>query len=183
MDDNKLVIDRKQASRMSAVVLLAGFFIFVVGYFVGKRRALSEYMTQIEKESLTDQMYSAVATLYEGSGSEQVILDEAQNDSLIENEPQIENASTQQTADSPRYYAQLASFRRRQDADPLVARLKKHGIITEIVEITSKSRQGRAVKWYQVITQKYEDRSDIEKLVQIIKKSENIHDIAIKKGK
>lgn len=176
MNDN-LIFDRKKASRFGAFALLLGFSFFIAGYFVGKRHSFQELMAQTEKESLTDQVYTAVSSLYDGPHeSVPGALEE-----LLEVEPIKEEKNAQAQSEGPRYYAQLASFPRLQDAQALVARLAKQDIAVDIKKVPSKSRQGRVVQWFQVITPSFANQEELKKLTAKIKKLEKIKDILIKK--
>lgn len=188
MEKNNLIINRRLASNLSALAIMLSFIFFIAGYFVGKRHMANDFFSQLKEESLTDQVYSSISNLYETpKNKDKVLLDIQETQELLEeNEVSVpykgitKNSNENQLKGSL-YYAQLASFRRLQDAQPLVQRLKKHGITTNIKEITSKSRQGRTIKWFQVITKNYRDKDSLNLLIKTIKNFEKINDIIIKK--
>ena len=80
------------------------------------------------------------------------------------------------------HYAQLAGFSSLRHAEAFVARLNKKQIPVLIKERVSKSSKGRAITWYQVVTEPYEDQDALNSVVAILKKEEKLHDVRIVQG-
>ena len=80
------------------------------------------------------------------------------------------------------YYAQLAGFSSLHSAEAFVARLNKKQVPVLIKERASKSAKGRPVRWYQVVTEPYEDQDALNSVVAILKKEEKLHDVRIVQG-
>src|SRR3989337_212428 len=80
--DDLLVFDRRQASIVVATLILIAFFIFISGYFWGKKRAMEQFVDQVSQGSFADQVYYAsLYSTYDGSS-------EAENN---DNEPELVN--------------------------------------------------------------------------------------------
>jgi hypothetical protein len=63
-DPHYIVGERKTLSHVVALSLLIGFFIFVSGYFLGKRVATQEFLHQFEQESFADRISHSLHTQY-----------------------------------------------------------------------------------------------------------------------
>lgn len=63
-DPHYIVAERKTLSHIVALALLIGFFIFVSGYFLGKRSATQEFLHQFEQESFADRISHSLHTQY-----------------------------------------------------------------------------------------------------------------------
>lgn len=63
-DPHYIVGERKALSHIVALALLIGFFIFVSGYFIGKRSASQEFLHQFEQESFADRISHSLHTQY-----------------------------------------------------------------------------------------------------------------------
>lgn len=78
-----------------------------------------------------------------------------------------------------RYYAQLIGFGTAQAADQFVNRITKRGFPAKVEKRTSKTTRGKKVSWYQVVTDVYVDKADLEKVIEIIVWQEKLKDVRI----
>lgn len=177
---DSLVITRKQASRLISGLIVCAFFLFVSGYFWGKKKALELYTLDLSRE-----LFAA---------DQQAKLDLG-NDRYDDNQSMQEQPATAAPAPiQPKlsseqediyYKAQLVGFGTLTPAQHCVERLKKNGITTTIVKRISTPHAASSRKknlcWYQVVTERYTDKHQLELLVEKIKKSEKIHDVQIVK--
>ena len=53
---DQIVITKRQASMMMASMLLFCLFVFIVGFFLGKRAAIDDFSGKVSKEALHDQI-------------------------------------------------------------------------------------------------------------------------------
>ncbi len=180
-----LTVDRRLASRLAALALIVGFFLFLVGYFLGKKQAIQEFMSKIEQDSLADQVYASMHALYDVSDTMQV-----PNESTIAGQEnaqgscdlasQQENAQEMQSKETGKeYIAQIARFPRAKQARQLMQRLKKYGILATIKEQERSTMGGKKSAWYYVMTVPAAKKEELLKTIAKIKKHEPIKDIKI----
>lgn len=214
-DAHYIVTERKTLSHIVALSLLIGFFVFVSGYFLGKRVATQEFLNQFEQESFADRISHSLHTQYSPHAA---VLDNArQSDSesgetkVVENKAAVPAEScdvkNEQTmaavqANSPAqkeqavisgnlqsktntseatYYAQLFGGT-QEAARRCIDQLAQRGITTRMVKKSSKTARANVVYWYQVETERFADKSELEKLVATVKKIAKLHDVNIIKG-
>ena len=80
---------------------------------------------------------------------------------------------------APEYYAQLAGFGTMRAAQHFAYRLQKKEVSVIVKKRQSRSARGRFVSWYQVITEKFHDKGDLEALVKRLEYEEKINDVRI----
>lgn len=78
---------------------------------------------------------------------------------------------------STQYYAQLAGFGTAKAAQRLVYRLHQKGIPVFVRKRNSRSARGTLISWYQVVTERFQDKTKLEELITTIKKEEKITDV------
>lgn len=186
-------ISQKKISWMLSAAVLIIFFVFMTGYFLGQQRALDLFTQKIEQESLADQIYSSLCVLYDNDEDLEAsttvdLLPQAQDDNSSETQASIsdeqlspEQMAQQDVQDEPNslYYAQLIGFGTHKAAERFVARLAQRGIKANSKKRQSKTAGGKVRYWYQVVTDVYEDKRELEIVVNSIKNSEKINDIRI----
>ena len=67
---NLLELNQSQVSGIVACALLGTFFIFMAGYYWGKKSAVEHFSSQFEQDSFADRIYSSMCLLYETPESE-----------------------------------------------------------------------------------------------------------------
>lgn len=202
---DKIIITKRQASILTASMLLLCLSVFIVGYFIGKRSVIEDFSTKVAEDSLNDQidyLLTSQALQQENNETKQedaFKLDDVVNqiqkeeNSLkteekqhiqIKKEQEIPASKVQQEKmpDAKPYaaYAQLIGFGNKKTALYFAARLKRHGIEVQIKTRISKTSKGIRKTWYQAVTQVIGDKKDLYAVVDKIKRLEHIRDIDIK---
>ena len=187
-----LVISQKELYYGIAALLCAALFIFVSGYFFGKKRVLEELAAQYDDECFADKVYQSFASLTDTSSSDPSGADTSGDGEEAESEQQKPDSSSSDAlgadtagagssviaAPENAAYAQLCGFGTKQAAELYVDRVRRRGISVNIVERKSRSKRGRTVTWYQVVTQIME-RQELEELVQKMKKDDKLTSVQI----
>jgi hypothetical protein len=182
-----LFIPSRQLSFIVAGLLFLSFFIFMTGYFLGKKNVVEQFSEQVQQEAFADQVYTSVlasANIEENEQAEQAInqtLLVAEADTMIASDATEiahdvikQDIITQELSSSAQYYAQLIGFGTEKAAQLFVKKLSDKGIETEVKKRTSKTAKGRTSYWYQVVTVAHQNKDDLLALVDKIAKEENI---------
>jgi hypothetical protein len=162
-----------------SAVLMINAGCFIAGYFWGKRAGAQEWCTVISRDAFADQIYNSLCASAVGEDEEGA--DNNDEDAAAQN-GEGEEAPDQGIEMKTQYYAQLAGFASLRSAEAFVTRLNKKRIHALIKERISKSAKGRSVRWYQVVTESYEDQDALNSVVAILKKEEKLHDVRIVQG-
>ena len=166
-----LIIDRKNTSRIVAGMLLGSFFIFVSGYFFGKKKLAEDFSSTLEHTNFSDQMSYALTTLQDHNNAAVV--------PTIEAPKEVAKPSVQVQQKTPiKYAAQLLGGTQKSVTD-FAERMAKKGILIEVRKRTSKTARGTTMHWYQAVTQAYADENELKALIDKIKKFEKIGTIQI----
>jgi len=189
MKENNITITMRQLSIIVSAGLIAGFFIFISGYFLGKKRAAEEFSYRIDQESLADQIYSSMCILSDTKdesdedeeNSDENEISEMAKQSEPKNE-MVTESSAKPTENQKNYKITLAGFSAAQseEASKMVARLSKKGYGARVVEIESKTPKGKSVTWYQVTAQVCANPGDLPALQQEIAKVAQVNKKSIK---
>jgi hypothetical protein len=191
------IINKQQASRLGALMLVVAVFVFIGGYFWGQHTAVEHLLNSIERDSFADQIYSSMCSLYDQRD------DESNEPDVVSGEEDIESPKEHVTSaiqtelgttatyapdipsvhikphNSKKFYAQLIGFGQERSAQQLVARLEKKGISTKVHKRLSQTRRGKTIPWYQVVTLEYADKAVLQAVLDRIKNYEKLHDIKI----
>lgn len=81
---DQIVITKRQLSMAMASILLFCLFVFMVGFFLGKRTVIDDFSSKVTKETLHDQIDFLLTTQSLASAQEQ--------NAVIEAEPEIEQS-------------------------------------------------------------------------------------------
>jgi hypothetical protein len=188
----------KELSWVIALCLAISFLMFCTGYFLGQRRAIAQFLYKVKEESFADNITYSLYALNPKESSEEAEnavvegqepeeeSEESEESSVSENSDNQVDAS-QETDQVPNvvYVAPLVGFGTLHAANVFAQRTEKNGIDVVIKQRSSKTQRGRKIVWYQAITKEYTDKTELEKIVDQVKKQENIKDIKIiekKKG-
>ena len=183
LDQNSIVLTKKEASITATVLVLLGLLLFVAGYFWGKQTVIDDFAHKTSQESFNDQVdclltmqsYAAkngtpltMDSVIEELPTEQEIKnvavaeqkDVSTSQALVqEPEQSIEIVAPQGTKKSGKHFATLAGFAKKNAAEQMVARLKKRNIDVVVKTKTGRSASGKVQKnWYQVVTLSYDSR-------------------------
>ncbi len=149
--------------------------------------ALCDSQGDIEEDDTGD-------TSEEGSSTEEVEKDGSESGSNASDQQAEEVAQDQDTSESgagqdehvelsnsanPEYYAQLAGFGTIRAAQHFASRLQKKEVSVIVKKRQSRSTRGRFVSWYQVVTEKFHDKGDLEALVKRLEYEEKLNDVRI----
>lgn len=195
--NNVVIIGMRSLSLLVSAVIVLCFFIFMTGYFLGKRSAYEDVAGVLVQDSLSDRVYASMCSIYgykdeKASAEEQELETEvAEADQEAETPAVAESVATQPAesvevatqaapaADTVHYYAQLAGFGSLQSAEQFARKLRKKNIKVSVAQRRSKSARGKTVSWYQVVTGSYTDRNQLDSLVSRLQKEEKLHDIRV----
>ncbi len=188
-----LCIPRRLIPIVLAVVLFLLFISFALGYFCGVKYTTEQCIVPIQQETLAQQLMV--------SGVTKNSLSVPDNDSLPENTRiphekiitheggSFENAAlsapeecllNENNALPIHYSAELIGFGTKSAAEEFIKRVATYEAATlELKERQSKTPRGRMIHWYQVITSKYEQKKDLQNLLDTLIKKEHLHDIKI----
>lgn len=196
-------INNRHMSWAISIILLLIFFVFMAGYFFGKKKVIDQLNYKIDQDSLTDHIYSSMYALYDSKvqpeSSDNVEPgEEASETDLVPDEQSLEQSIDVATEvkvldepsqDAPKviavqndgreYYAQLVGFSSERTAQQFVRKLAHRDITAHIKQRPSKTAKGRTVYWYQIITESFTNKEDLLKLVEAIKRREKLHDVRI----
>lgn len=195
-------ISKRSMSLVSAGLLLTFFSIFMTGYVWGKRIALEDVLRAVEQKTFADQISGSLYALSCSSA-------EAKRENPVEDEPvevqiiedQVRESVTEEPCDNrvqennsmphgennneisdkiaESYCAQLIGFGSNKAAQQFVMRLKNDGIEAITKERISIGNRNKKRVWYQVITQSYTNKEDLERLVAYITKKERLNGVQI----
>lgn len=197
-----LFLSNRHMSWALSTVLFLLFFVFMVGYFLGKKKIVDQLNHKIDQESLTDHVYSSMYALYdnkvqpgvldnaepgdeaaEGESEEQPLeqtIDTAAQVKVLEEDPKTEQSEVISVQnDGHEYFAQLVGFGNERAAQQFVKKLAQRDITAHIKQRPSRTAKGRIVYWYQVITESFTNKEELLTLVETIKRREKLHDVRI----
>lgn len=186
-----LTVSHRQASLVLAGCLFGVFFSFVSGYFWGQRQTASQFVMKTEQDSFADQVYSSMCELCQSDNDVKTVQtqqkeseeEEVRGSQLVQEKLKEVTAKVnpEQTLKEQKtlYTAQLIGFGAKNSALKFANKLNNQGIPVEIRSRKSKSAKGKTVSWYQVVTQKYENKDELEKLVARVSKKERLKGVQI----
>jgi hypothetical protein len=203
-----LMLTKQQTAWASSAVILFSFVIFMSGYFLGERKASQDFSYKVDQDVFADKISASMYALYdtkgdidesddqEDSGSAVaatlVASDEIKEQITATREQEIE-ASTEvaerednQTIikaptkpNSKHYFAELIGFGTESAAQAFVKKLRSQKIPVKIAKRTSKTARGRALAWYQVITENFDSLPELKKLTDTLAKQERLKGVKV----
>ncbi|MFC1842967.1 hypothetical protein ACFLYU_04880 [Candidatus Dependentiae bacterium] len=216
MEKKGIFLTHRHISWMLSLFVVSLFFVFIAGYFLGKKKAVEKFYNKVDQESLSDHIYYSVCSMYEDD--ENVIKQESTEDrSSEENSSDLVNSSigegsvgarkmldiqakaskssiakiAKNTKKQPekmdkmagknleKFYAELIGFGTIRAANRFSDKLKKQGFSVALKKRRSKSARGKTIVWYQIITEKFDNKSDLIAFVDIIKDKEKLKGVRI----
>lgn len=130
--------------------------------------------TEVETEG---DIQTLQATLDNAQQSNQMI--EQSNAVSDEHKTIADNATDENEAGQTQYYAQLVGFGTDHAAQQFVEKMSRKDITVVVKKRASRSARGKFVSWYQVMTEKYDDKNELLTLVERLKNEEKLKDITI----
>lgn len=203
---DQIILTQRQASMIMASMIIVSLFIFITGYFLGKRTVINDFSSQITQTALHDQIdYLLTSQSLQSSKDDDISLqDNQEHDELITldvapqahdiseaiqtpanpSSPRMKNSEITPSEDtviidvsqSDRQYACLIGFGTKTAANAFVARLKKHHISVILKTIISKTSSGKTRTWFQAITPTYDSAKELQDVVNKVKRLEHIRD-------
>lgn len=188
----ELQLSQQQLSHVVASLLLMAFFIFMAGYYWGKRNTIEPI-----SDSLADQVSYGFCSLYDFQGDSnedgsetkeepsaealpQSSIDLKSHSQDVENNGIIEVKQAKKAQDS--YYAQLFGANSLKRAQACAGMLKQRGFDVVVATRTSKTASGKEMAWYQVVTAPMHDKELLEEQVEQMKKIAKLKDVQIRKN-
>lgn len=183
----------KQLSWMLSGAIVVCFFVFMTGYFIGEQHSLYLFTQKIEQESLSDQIYSSLCVLYDADEDHDMqvaMLPQATDEMVVQESikayaddqmlsTQLDAQVTVPSDPCASYYAQVIGFGTYKAAERFVSRLAQRDIKTSIKKRQSRTASGKIRFWYQVVTDVYTDKAELDILVHTLETTEKIKDIRI----
>lgn len=166
MENKDLQINQQQLSYVISGILILSFFIFLSGYYWGKKSAIEVWTDQLKAESLADKLYCAFCSFNETTDE---YISQANTESIAQAVKIHEDFNKIQGKENKKsYYAQLAGFNSLKRAQNCIEKLKSYNV--KLVERKSKTSKGKLYKWYQIVTESTDNLEELNKQVEIIKK-------------
>lgn len=174
-NNNVCTITDRQAAFIVSGIAFACFISFVAGYFMGVSHETETVIADIRTDAFADEIASS---LYARETPQDKVVDLYAS---VVGEPEIAPAFMQDKKEeiNTEYYAQLIGFSKREAAVDCVNKWKKKGFDVQIKKRESKTAKGKTVCWYQVVTQKYTSKKELEQIVDLLKKQEKLKDVCI----
>lgn len=167
-----LFLPNKQLSLVLSFLLLCALCIFIAGYFLGKKQAIEERDSSLQEEFFADRIYAQVLINNEKEHGDEI------NQELIAKKRE-NNEKTESESDEQSYYAQLIGFGYEQNAQIFKQKLMKKNITVQVNAIQSKNVRGVTKNWYQVTTNNYKNKEELQLLVDRISKEEKLNGVKI----
>jgi len=201
IEKDHLYVTRKQGTLFGAGIMIICLFIFIIGYFLGKKSVMDEFAKKISKDSFIDQVeYAFAAQALRQADADQEEDDDADDVVAFDSQPEQplllaekheENSlaaqkqqplmqevslGNQEPQSEPIAccYAKLVGFGTQKAAISFAERLKQQNIAVHIKTNISKTAQGKKRIWYQAITSEYSSLSSLEQDINRIVKFEHI---------
>lgn len=191
-----ITLSRRMAHLMLALTLFFFFVAFMIGYFLGVKYATDEFVTQIRQDTFADQLLVATARQRQAPQEQQTESTTGETQELVNADQVPVVAVVDTVAPAPveqivtsvvsapenptRYAAELVGFGNKQTAEEFMRRVALYSTVPlELKEHKSKSPRGRAIRWYQVVTGKYEQKEELQTILDILIKKEHLHDVKV----
>jgi len=208
MEKKGIFLTNRHVSWVLSCFIITSFFIFISGYFLGKKKAVEKFYNKVDQDSLADHIYYSVCSIYdteESSKQESTEdlsndLDSAKNNvacqdssrgiSDMQNVAKIEESKKTQLQEKEvglqvgktsheNFYAELIGFGTLRAANNFAEKLKKQGFSVAVRRRISRTAKKKRITWYQVITEKFDNKSDLMAFVDIIKDKERLKGVRI----
>ncbi len=173
--NNVCTITDRQAAFIVSGIAFSCFLSFAAGYFMGVSHETETVITEIRADAFADEIASA---LYARETPQDKVVDLYAS---VPGEIEAMSFGTQEQKEeiNTEYYAQLIGFSKREAAIDCVDKWKKKGFDVQIKKRESKTAKGKTIYWYQVITQRYTSKKELEHVVELLKKQEKLKDVCI----
>lgn len=172
-------IARRQASYILALAIMITVAVFTVGYFWGRWTAMQVMSEKVEQDSFIDQAHYALLAMYNEPATSVGSLARSTD---LNGEGTVEVAAIVQddknTDQTKNYQGLIIGFGHYKSARDFVSKMAGRGITTLIRERASWNGTHKRV-WYQVVTEPYANRAELEKLVAKISRISKVKNAKI----
>lgn len=176
-----IFVTKRQVSAFVAGFVFFVFGFLVLGYFWGQKRAVAEFTNKIAEDAFADQANHSFYTLGDSEKDDDSEPETTAKDEEIKKNKEIANTSNQTqektnvAPDGKKYFAELVGFGNLNSANQFVKKMQKKGYNLIIKHKVSRTSRGRSLTWYQVITDKFDDKEKLQQIIDRIKISEKIN--------
>ena len=164
-----MIFKHQKLAQIIAALLISSFFIFIAGYYWGKKSALENFAQQFEQDSFADKIAYSLCSIYDQTDSE--------NDA--DSQDVVGETQDDQESQANAYFAQLAGFGSNITAKRYVDLVKQKGFKVNIVEKNSKTSKGKTITWYQVVTDYFSNEKELLNLIDKINKISKLTDVKV----
>jgi hypothetical protein len=188
LHQDDIALSRRLIPGLFAACLFLVFISFMIGYFLGVKHTTDEFATQIRQETIADQLLvssvTAGASAPEPEQGSTVIVAENEQPAaavVMSDVPAVASAPVaSEPATVMRYGAELIGFGTKSAAQEFMNRVATYNPIPlALKERHSRTPRGRIITWYQVVTERYENKQELQKMLDTLIKKERLHDIKI----
>jgi len=195
-ESSGLFFTNRQVGWIVSGITMFCFFVFMGGYFLGKKKAVEKFYSKIKEDSFADHVYYSMCSLYDKQGELVEQHDEQVEDVVVAQEDgaeaiiaQSEIPSAEQGGQSEslqavkeecsQFYAELIGFGTHRAARKFADKLLAENISVSVKKRKSKTSRGKMITWYQVVTETFSDKSDLMALVDDVSSQERLKDVRI----
>jgi len=202
-DKTGIFLTVRQTSWLVSSFIMICFFVFISGYFLGKKKAVEKFYHKIKQDSFADHIYYSMCSMYDkqdeqlsGDGGVEIqatdveLADADAKEQKVTTDPQDFEVAAIDAVDASvrseleveercQYYAELIGFGTERAARRFADKLLKNNVTVSVKRRRSKTARGRVITWYQVITGTFDDKDDLIALVDDISARERLKDVRI----
>jgi len=208
-DKTGIFLTSRHVSWAASSLIVFSFFIFISGYFLGKRKAVEKFYEKVKQESFADQVYYSMCSMYDKADDRQHVEQDHGNlvtetdVALADVDDQNKTMTTESTdvskelkmvtmesiqannviavdkKDERQFYAELIGFGTYRAAQKFADKLIKNNVTVAVKRRKSKTARGKMIVWYQVVTEPFGDKNDLIALVDDLSARERLKDVRI----
>lgn len=189
-NESGFFLPHRELSWIIAVALLLSLTMFCAGYFWGQRRAVTQFLSKVKEESFADALTYGMYAFGQMPETEEEVAEEGTEEGTEtevgeeNNQLEVVEKIIQEPESTVRYVAPLVGFGTLSAARSFAQRVQERGTPVVIKERASTTQKGKKIVWYQAVTHEYQDKAELQQLIDKIKRAEKIEDVTIieKKG-
>lgn len=173
-----LFIAKRSASILLAAFLVCCLLSFLTGYFWGRRQPIADLTAQLSSAVLVKA--AEINNLKNGTDvpvSDQDLVSNTVVNSVVATDQDRESSTLIKPA--KQYYGTLLGFSSLKAAQRYLNKLQNMGYNLQIKTRHSRNSKNKLYTWYQIVTEKFTDKTKLEQLVQELKVQENLSNTKI----
>ncbi|MBA2306861.1 hypothetical protein H0W26_01850, partial [Candidatus Dependentiae bacterium] len=139
---------QRQVSYLVVCGIIGSFFIFMAGYYSGKKYVIEESYGSFSTDSFVDVVYGAFRTVQEAFtpyNEQSLIMGLSKDEALVSGHSTVKKSSEERP-----YYAEMARFGTHKEAEIFRVGLLEAGFDARIKVCLSEMQSGGFCEWYQV---------------------------------